>query len=728
MSKPAVPHRLRGTFWPAQWSVKAKLILTSLVPLIVLLPIVMGLLAVLGNQAYNRILSSKLQSDLAIASQYFDRIEDNHRQSLKAFASSERLARAVRLQQDAALDTLIAEIKQTEQYSYLVFKDLSGRPRGLLYARSAQHDPDLDMVYDKALEAGSASGLTSMTAQALSQYDPALALASRLDLVYTPNASPDERREETRGLVLQSAARVMVDGKTVGVLEAGTLLNRNLSLIERINHLVYPTDSLLLGSLGTATLFLGDVRIATTVRDATGDIALGTRVSADVREKVLGRGEMWLEKAFVVNDWYMSGYQPLSNLAGYRVGMLYVGFLEAPYKALKDKIVWGLLIGGLAAALLGVWLVSSLTKGIFDPLLRMNNTMSRVETGDDLARVGDLKRADEFAQLASHFDELLDRLASRQTDLIELNRALDERVSARTADLVLANDLLRQAQAQLLSSEKLATMGQLTAGLAHEINNPLAVMQGHLDLLAHGLIDRPDGAQGDSFTAQQEIRLLDEQIQRMRVLVEKLLQFARPDTYVGYAEPLDVNVVIRDSLVLVDREIKQSGAELLLDLQARAHTQVSRTELQQVLVNVLINAAHAVGELSVSVAPGRVPRISIATEDVQVDGEPAVQIAIVNNGPAIEPDKLAVIFELFYTTKRQQGTGLGLPVSRMLVERYGGALTVHSPVNTQATEPYGARFLVTLRCQARYSSDMIRAAIFKTQQSGAVTLGSGSDV
>ena len=120
------------------------------------------------------------------------------------------------------------------------------------------------------------------------------------------------------------------------------LLNRNLPFIDHINGIVYPEGSLPFGSQGTATLFLDDVRISTNVRlfgaDPTNR-AIGTRVSQTVRDEVLGRGGTWLDRAFVVSDWYVSGYQPLADGAGQRVGMLYVGFLEQPFTLLKYGVL-----------------------------------------------------------------------------------------------------------------------------------------------------------------------------------------------------------------------------------------------------------------------------------------------------------------------------------------------------------------------------------------------------
>ena len=117
-----------------------------------------------------------------------------------------------------------------------------------------------------------------------------------------------------------------------GCVGRGILLNQNLEFIDTINDLVYQSASLPEGSQGTATLFLDDVRISTNVRLFEGRRALGTRVSAAVPLRgAWDEGRTWLDSAFVVNDWYISAYEPLVDSYGKRVGMLYVGFLQKPF-------------------------------------------------------------------------------------------------------------------------------------------------------------------------------------------------------------------------------------------------------------------------------------------------------------------------------------------------------------------------------------------------------------
>ena len=115
-------------------------------------------------------------------------------------------------------------------------------------------------------------------------------------------------------------------------LVGGILLNQNLEFIDTINDLVYREASLPEGSQGTATLFLDDVRISTNVRLFEGPPCAGNARFGAVRSAVLDQGQIWLDSAFVVNDWYISAYEPIIDSFGNRVGMLYVGFLETPFR------------------------------------------------------------------------------------------------------------------------------------------------------------------------------------------------------------------------------------------------------------------------------------------------------------------------------------------------------------------------------------------------------------
>ena len=633
-------------------SVRTRLVMLVLAPPLLMLPLLIGLVVHWGNSAYDQLLIYKVNAELTIARQYFDRVLDGQKQAIAGLAASGRL-RSV-LDSPARLGTLLEAQAALQHFDYLYVLDREGRVRAASNAaRPGEMRADWPVV--RGALAGDAKVVLSVfDAARLDAIGRPLLERARLAIVPTTNARPDPRSEEDRGMVIHIAVPILdAKGEQIGVLEGGQLLNRNLDFVDTINDLVYNDGALPLGSRGTATLFLDDVRIATNVRMFGGDRALGTRVSAAVRHRVLDNGERWLDRAFVVNDWYVSGYEPVVDGDDRRIGMLYVGFLEAPFREVKQNILAALI--GLFALIMAAGVVLSLrgARSIFRPIERMDATIGAVEKGDASARTGTVEGGEEIARLASHLDTLLDTVAAREAELKQLNAELDQKVVERTAEL-------REAQRQLVRSEKLAAIGQLTAGVAHEINNPIAVMQGNLDLMRALL-----GPAGN--TVKTEIRLLDEQINRIRVIVTKLLQYARPGEFAGYVDELDTAALLHDTLPLVQHQARKSGVDIVFDTAATTRVRINRDELQQVLVNLVVNALHAMPDGGT---------LTLSTRD-SVD-PPGARIDVRDTGHGIAPEHIGRVFDPFFTTKRSEGTGLGLSVSLGLIERYGGTITVSS--------------------------------------------------
>lgn len=682
---------------PAIRTVRAKLLLLVLLPLALLLPALIALIIYWGNAAYDRLLIYKVNAELVIAHQYLERVIESKLQSLTGLARSAALAAAIADRESAS--RYLAAAANREGFDFL---NVVG-PGGSLHATSTAQAVNKFLghwpVVAGALEGKAAAGLDILQPDLLEEMSPELAVRARLWVIQTPSAAFDDKLVEARGMIVHAAAPVIDGGgEIVGALEAGVLLNRNLDFVDNINSIIYTEAALPLGSRGTATLFLDDVRIATNVRmfraaddeakpqpdpatrvssseqtirhDPTdrlphGDRALGTRVSLAVRDKVLGEGKVWLDRAFVVNDWYVSGYEPLHDSFGKRIGMLYVGYLEAPFSQIKRDILASII--ALFAVIATVVTVFSLrrARAIFRPLERMDATMGAVVAGDASARVGNVGSEDEIGRLSSHLDRLLDTLDTRSRELRELNAELDRKVVGRTRELAQANEELKAAQQKLVRSEKLAAIGQLTAGVAHEINNPIAVMQGNLDVMREAL-----GSQRE--IVGNELGLLDEQIDRIRLIVTKLLQFARPDEFAGYVEEVDVNAVVSDSLVLVRPELRKVNVSVRLELHAIIRVRINRIELQQVLINLMVNALYAMesgGTITLSTADWR-----------EGDHLRGVRIEVRDTGCGIGPELIGRVFDPFFTTKKQLGTGLGLSISLSLVDRYGGTITVDSRI------------------------------------------------
>jgi len=301
-------------------------------------------------------------------------------------------------------------------------------------------------------------------------------------------------------------------------------------------------------------------------------------------------------------------------------------------------------------------------RAIFRPLERMTTTISRVEGGDLGARTDLPKASDEIGRVASHLDSLLGQLQERDRQLREWNDELNRRVEERTRELQLANRQLEATTKQLIVSEKLAAIGEITAGVAHEINNPIAVLQGNLDVVRSLMGERVA-------IARTEFRLLDEQIHRITQIVAKLLQFAKPEEYAGYVERHAPADVISDSVPLVRHLLGKAGIDIVRDDRATRLVLMNKTELQQVIVNLTVNAIHAMPDGGV---------LTLRTRDSDLDGKPGLGIEVADTGTGMTPEVLQKIFDPFFTTKRREGTGLGLSISQTLVTRQGGKIAVES--------------------------------------------------
>ncbi|MBW8447951.1 MAG: cache domain-containing protein [Arenimonas sp.] len=643
-------------------SIRYRLLAIALLPTLVILPLLLVATMARWETKFDALLTSKVNADLTIAHQYLARILENTGEHLSTLTGSIAFQDAATRDGGAGLAAYLEESRTRLGLDFLFLVQRDGtaiQPVGPLGQAGLRTDWP---VLDAALAGEPKTAVDIFSKQELAAISPELAARAKLELVPTANAVATDRASETRGMVVHSASPVSLPDGREAALVGGILLNQNLVFIDTINDLVYRTASLPEGSQGTATLFLEDVRISTNVRLFEGKRALGTRVSAAVRRTVLDEGRVWLDSAFVVNDWYVSAYEPISDSFGNRVGMLYVGFLEAPFARAKTETIIGIVVAFLVVTAASVPIFLRWARAIFKPLERMTGTIARVEQGDLGARSGLTDGSDEIGRVAVHLDSLLDQLQQRDRDLRRWNDELNDRVADRTRELELANRQLEATTKQLIMSEKLAAIGEITAGVAHEINNPIAVMQGNLDVVRSVLGDRAS----DLTT---ELRLIDEQIHRVSQIVTKLLQFAKPEEYAGYVERHRVADVITDCLPLVQHLLGKAEITVEHDDGATRQVLMNRTELQQVLINLIVNAIHAMPDGG---------RLRLVSRDERRDGRDGIRVDVTDTGIGMTPDVLSRIFDPFFTTKRRQGTGLGLSISQTLVRRQGGALTVES--------------------------------------------------
>lgn len=630
-------------------SVRLRLLVLALAPFAVLMPLMLVLGMARWTADYDALLIANVESDLRIAEQYLTRLMTETQDDLTGVAESQEFA-GVLVGDGPPPPDFFRQKREALGLDFLYFLP---EDRALY---TAARWP----VVTDALNGRAATEIDIFGAADLARFSVDLATRARIELIPTEAAVPTDRTVEDRGMVVHAAAPVRL-ADAQGVLVGGILLNRNLDFIDRVNALVYLNAITGGDRQGTATLFLDDVRVSTNVRLFEDVRALGTRVSAVVRGAVLDEGQTWLNRAFVVNDWYISGYLPLRDSYGERVGMLYVGFLEAPFSAEKRAAYLSMLGAFAGVVLLSVPVFLGQARSIFAPLERMTQTMRQVGDGDLSAR-NDVRRRDEIGLVAGHLDDLLDQVQDRDARLRAYAEDLNQRVEARTAELRAANDKLEETFRQLVMSEKLASIGEITAGVAHEINNPVAVIQGNVDVIRMTLGDR-------AAALKTELDLIDRQVARIDEIVGKLLQFARPDEYSGDVETVDPVPVVRDCLVLVEHMLSRTEIVALTRFGDVPRVGIPAGELQQVVINLVTNALQAMGKEG---------QLALTLREETREGTAGVALTVSDTGPGLPDAVLAHLFDPFFTTKRGEGTGLGLSISQTLIQRAGGIITARN--------------------------------------------------
>ncbi|MGD8577593.1 MAG: ATP-binding protein, partial [Thiohalophilus sp.] len=490
-----------------------------------------------------------------------------------------------------------------------------------------------------------------------------------------------DKKFEQGALVMRAVYPIKnTRGQTVALMEGGVLLNNNARLLNAIHHLVYGPGALPRQGKGLVSMVLGQVRVATNqVQNEQGKPkVVGSRIPDRVYAHVVQQKESWVGEVSTPGGRYLTAYQPLHDYQGNNIGMLEVGYLVAPLKQayLRDLVMFGILL------LLIVFLATLLgilgARRIFKPIERIAEVVRAQETGHD-QRIGEMNSRDEIGELARRFDRMLDLLHERNAEIQHAADNLEQQVEERTRELKLKNaylknslELLRETRSQLVMAEKFAALGELTAGIAHEINNPTAVILGNMDIMIEELSESTE-------PVATEVQLIYEQVYRIRNIVEKLLKYSRASPINLKLDQVDVNRLVEDTIMLVRHEAERKSASIITELSsANCEVKIDAQELQQVLINLLINAIHAIDNHGT---------IRINTKVSKSDD---VIIQVIDNGEGIDNDTIDKIFDPFYSTKGNVGTGLGLSVSYGLIHRYGGNLEVSS------TSGQGTVFTVTL--------------------------------
>jgi len=339
-----------------------------------------------------------------------------------------------------------------------------------------------------------------------------------------------------------------------------------------------------------------------------------------------------------------------------------------------------LAFAGTTILLLAMILAGIVRRGVARPVRELVEGTRRVAHGELTHRIP-VRTVDEIGVLAASFNRMTEALGKAQGDLDALVATLEQRVEERTREL-------REAQAQLIQTEKLASLGKLSASIAHEINNPLSGILTYAKLLSRKLRLGPPDAEG-VHTALQQLAVVERETQRCVSIVRNLLDFARPRE--PSFQPVDLRKAVDEALSLLANRLGIQNVEVTREFQPIPTVRADFGQLRQAIVNILMNACEAMpkgGTLRVVTQEVSRPGDGIGQtlSPTGKTGSPVrfAEVAFSDTGQGIAPEHLSKIFDPFFTTK-EKGTGLGLSVVYGIVEKHGGRISVDSRVGQGTT-------------------------------------------
>jgi two-component system, NtrC family, sensor kinase len=522
--------------------------------------------------------------------------------------------------------------------------------------------PSARALIAAAASAGAAAAAEVLSRECLAALDPGLPNRTSIDITQDTGPAGEEL---TSALALVAATRIEQGGRVLGTAYGGVVLNRRTDIVDHVKLLVYGDAKYGAKEIGSASIFLGDVRVATSARTAAQARAVGTRAAPNVSEAVLAAGRRWDGRARVVDDWCIAAYEPIRNHAGDVIGMLYVGMLEAPILAVRTDVMLTFLVVCLFGLVIVFALTYLITRRTISPLEEMVAATKKIAAGDLRVRVS-VASDDEIGDLAGSFNDMLSSLEATKQELEEWGHTLEDKVRERTEQLV-------EVQAQMARSEKLASIGRLAAGVAHSINNPLG---GILALSMLGVEECRDPA------LRRDLDTISRQALRCREIVKGLLDFSHQSD--ARVTRTDVNAIIDGAVQLLQRQAVFHNVTIVraFDPDVPA-VLVNPSQLQDAVTNLLVNAVDAMED-------GGTLSVETATQPDRAE----VLIRVSDTGSGIPEANMAYLFEPFFTTKRVgKGTGLGLAIVHGVVTRAAGRVEV-------ASSPSGTTFTIHLPAAA----------------------------
>jgi len=431
------------------------------------------------------------------------------------------------------------------------------------------------------------------------------------------------------------------NGNLIGVVYASVLLNRDYKIVDSVKETVFQGVVYKNKDIGTATIFQDDVRISTNVYSQDGTRAIGTRIAEDVYERVVVNGEQYVGRAYVVNNWYIAAYEPIRDYGGSIIGILYVGILEQKYTDIKNQTMQIFLLITFGGAVVSIVIALYISRRISTSVVTLVKASKQLAGGNLETQVERVSN-DELGDLADTFNFMAGALRERDEKLKEF------------------------ARKKIMESERLALIGQLSANVAHELNNPL---QGIITY-SHLLLEENTFSED----ARESINKIVVQANRCRDIIRGLLDFSRhkmPDKTL-----CSVNNLLRGCISLVEKQAAFHNIKVAMELDDQLPMVIlDPSQIERVFLNLIINAADAMngnGQLTLSTNLNRT--------------KTCIEINVQDTGHGITEENMEKIFDPFFTTKETgHGVGLGLAISYGIVKDHNGNISVESEAGKGTT-------------------------------------------
>ena len=467
---------------------------------------------------------------------------------------------------------------------------------------------------------------------------------SLIEIKYTDRARPSDKKVLDQALVIEYARPLFdANGKIAKVIYGGKIINRDFELVDKIR------DNVFAKPMGTVTIFLDDTRIATNVLDKDGQRAIGTRVSQKVYENVVEKDQPWVDRAFVVTEWYLTAYEPIKNINGKIIGILYVGIQEKPFVDMRRNILLVFLVIILLGIILAGLLSVILDIAINRPFAHLLECTSRLAAGDLFHRVKTETQIKELNDLASSFNEMAKKLEERDQVLNETN-------------------------------DKLAAMNKSYLDLVGFVSHELKGILGSIVMNIYSVKEGFLGALNDK--QQRAIDSTARSLDHFETMVKNYLDLSRIEKGELELYCTDTDLaedVIKPAVAHFEKQLQEKNIKLALEVKEGLRLSADKNLLLIVCDNLLGNA------IKYGVTGGQIIISGAAHgEEIEID--------FYNSGAPIKEEHLELLFQKFSSlpgAEKIKGTGIGLFITRQIVEKHGGRIWVQP-------QPAGNTFIFSL--------------------------------